>query len=203
MIDNLYWGADYGVKSYFRRLKDWKLLQSIKNPAPNILERLIFRRSSGGAILVADAYRGREIKVATEDFVSFAAGANPLSLDVQGKELSAGGGADMIVYVGHDGLMDFQLSSLPKRQSARTRKVAILCCKSRQFFEPAVRTAGAEPLLWTKSLMAPEAYVLEAAVQSLLRHDNGTQATERASLAYAKYQHCSVRAARTVFTSGL
>lgn len=202
LIDNLYWGADYGVKSYFRRLKDWKLVQSVKNPAPKILERVIFRKSSGGAVLVADAYRGREIKAATEDFVSFAGGANPLTLNVQGKELTAGGGADMLVYVGHDGLMNFQLSSTAKHQDARTRKVAILSCKSREFFAPAVQAAGAEPLLWTKSLMAPEAYVLEAAVQSFLKHENGPHATERAAAAYAKHQNCSVRAARTVFASG-
>lgn len=202
LIDNLYWGADLGVKSYFRRLKDWKLVQSVKDPAPKILERVIFRKSKGGAILVADAYRGREIKAATEDFMSFAAGASPLTLSVLGKELSGGGGADMLVYVGHDGLMNFQLSSTAKHQDARTRKVAILCCKSQQFFGPSVQAAGAEPLLWTKSLMAPEAYVLEAAVQSFLKHENGSRAVERASAAYAKYQHCSVRAARTVFASG-
>ncbi|MEI8281171.1 MAG: hypothetical protein WCG75_02080 [Armatimonadota bacterium] len=50
--------------------------------------------------------------------------------------------------------------------------------------------------------MAPEAFVVEAAAQSFLKKERDTKATERASAAYAKYQHISLRAAKTVFTSG-
>jgi hypothetical protein len=202
LVDNLYWGADFGVKSYFRHRSGWTQVSSTKNLSPIILERVVFREKNGPAILVADAYRGREIKTATNDFVSFAAGASPSALDVQGKEISIGGGADMIIYVGHDGLMNFQLPKLVAPQDKRKRKVAVLCCVSQTYFGPAIRTAGADPILWTKSLMAPEAYVVEAAAQSFLKKESGAKATERASAAYAKFQHISLRAARTVFASG-
>ena len=202
LVDNLYWGADYGVKSYFRHRSGWTQLSSVKNLSPIILERVVFQEKNGPAIMVADAYRGREIKTATSDFVSFAAGANPSTLEVKGKRISIGGGADMVIYVGHDGLMNFQLAKLTSPKDKRKRKVAVLCCISQQYFGPAIRTAGADPILWTKSLMAPEAYVVEAATQSFLKKEHGSKATERASAAYAKYQHINVKAARTVFASG-
>ncbi len=201
LIDNLYWGADYGVKSYFRRSKDWKLIQDIKNISPIVLERIVFQQKGTGAILVADAYRGREIRTATQDFANFAAGITSTSLQISGKTNHIGGGADMIAYVGHDGLMNFNLPNPVQRQDMKTRSVAILCCKSQQFFGPVIRNSGAKPLLLTKSLMAPEAYVLEAAAQSFILHDTSAQAADRASKAYAKYQKISLKAARTVFVS--
>ena len=202
LIDNLYWGADYGVKSYFRRSKDWKLIQDIKNLNPIILERIVFQQKETGVLMVADAYRGREIRTATQDFANYAAGIAPTNLQISGKTYQVGGGADMIAYVGHDGLMNFNLPNPVKQQDTKTRRVAILCCKSQQFFKPIIRDSGAKPLLITKSLMAPEAYVLEAAAQSFIRKENIAQAAERASKAYAKYQKISLSAARTVFAAG-
>src|SRR5215472_191938 len=35
---NLYWGAAYGVKTYFARSSDWQLLSSRQRPKPEILE---------------------------------------------------------------------------------------------------------------------------------------------------------------------
>ena len=202
LVDNLYWGCDLGIKTYFRHSSDWKLVQSIKSPSPVILERIVFTNRRSHTVLVADAYRGREIKRATEDFLTFAAGNQPSALKVDKHNLTIGGGADFLVYVGHDGLMNFGVSpSLPSK-IGKPKNVAVLCCKSQQFFAPAIRSANATPLLWTKSLMAPEAYVAEAAIQSFLKKESGTQATERAAKAYSKYQHISLKAARTVFASG-
>ncbi len=108
----------------------------------------------------------------------------------------------MIVFLGHDGLMDFRLPVETHPKLARPKAVSILCCKSKKFFEPYVRQAAAKPILWTKSLMAPEAYVLEAAIQSFELGEGPKLATERAARAYAKYQKCSLKSARTVFASG-
>ena len=199
--ENLYWGCDLGVKTYFRHSKDWKLEKTIQNPTPIVLERLIFSNRKQKAVLVADAYRGREIKRATEDFLTFASGAKPESLEWPNKHLTLSGGADFLVYVGHDGLMNFQVPT-PPTSYGQAKKVAVLCCKSQEFFGPSLKAANAQPLLWTKSLMAPEAYVAEAAIQSYFKKESGTQATERAAKAYAKYQKISIRSARTVFTSG-
>src|SRR5882757_8911186 len=62
---NLYWRAGFGVKTFFLRNKDWELVNETNNPAPSILERLMFRHKATNTMLVADAYRGREIAQAT------------------------------------------------------------------------------------------------------------------------------------------
>jgi hypothetical protein len=130
LVDNLYWGADYGVKTYFCQLKGWSLVSSTKNINPFILERLIFQARVGGAVIVADAYRGREIRRAAQDFLTYSAGGNPSTARLLGKDLQVGGGADMLVYVGHNGLMDFKLPNITPHQDSRTRKVAVLVARA-------------------------------------------------------------------------
>ncbi|HEX8651715.1 MAG TPA: hypothetical protein VF708_12820 [Pyrinomonadaceae bacterium] len=36
---NLYWGAGYGVKSFFKKSKDWTLISEVRNPRHAVLER--------------------------------------------------------------------------------------------------------------------------------------------------------------------
>ena len=197
--DNLYWGSMYGVRAYFTPQRGWKRISSTKTPKPGILERMILRNSDG-TTLVADAYRGRNIKNAIYDFLSFTNGFDPKALP--DSKQAFGGGADMLVFLGHDGLMDFRLPVESHPKLSRPKAVAILCCKSKKYFEPFVRQAAAKPILWTKSLMAPEAYVLEAAIQSFELGEGPKLATERAARAYARHQKCSLKSARTVFASG-
>ena len=66
--NNLYWGARFGVKTFFKRAGDWKLIAEARNPRAGILERLVFKHQTKNVYLVADAYRGREIKRCVADF---------------------------------------------------------------------------------------------------------------------------------------
>lgn len=67
--NNLYWGALYGTKTFLKKSKGWKLLATEKRPAEEVLERVIFKHVATRTYLVADAYRGRNIKDAVEDFL--------------------------------------------------------------------------------------------------------------------------------------
>ena len=67
--NNLYWGGDFGVRTYFKKSKEWKLIK--KEKVNNfILERLIFKNSFSNCYLVADAYDGKYIKQTTIDFLN-------------------------------------------------------------------------------------------------------------------------------------
>src|SRR5262249_50680491 len=147
---------------------DCKLTTSIHDPSPEILERCVFKHAKRDAYLVADAYRGAEIKKCITDFLDYSSGkpARILKFEQSSGEvtLGCGGNADLIVFVGHNGLMDFDLASYPEQQDARHRDAMVLCCASRSYFSNALRRSGATPLLWTNGLMAPEAYVLSAAL---------------------------------------
>src|SRR5690348_9011342 len=63
-VHNLYWGAEAGVMTFFHRSTDWMMLACAAKPNPYVLERCIFKHRSADVFLVADAYRGNEIKQA-------------------------------------------------------------------------------------------------------------------------------------------
>jgi len=203
---NLYWGSAYGVKTFFGRSSDWERTSCGKAPKAAILERCVFKNRSANVYLVADAYRGAEIRQAIVDFFDAAAGANAEAITLPPtshvRALSAGGGSNLLAYIGHDGLMDFQLSEFPRKKNEVHRDAIILACASERFFAEPLRASGAHPLLWTTGLMAPEAYTLKAALDGWIGGETGEQIRDRAAAAYDKYQKCGLRAAHRLFASG-
>jgi hypothetical protein len=203
---NLYWGAAFGVRTFFSKSKDWELLSVTPNPQEAILERLVFKHRTREVVLVADAYRGKDIKSATLDFLGAAAGQPGEQINVTGPaksvKLNLRGSADMVVYIGHDGLMDFTLNSTPHQQDRRQRKAIILACASRQYFSESLKRTGASPLLWTTNLMAPEAYVLSAAVDGWMKKESDEEIRLRAAKAYHSYQNCGLKSAQNLFATG-
>lgn len=199
--NNLYWGAAYGVKTFFSRSADWTLAAQIQNPQPAILERCVFKHKTKDVYLIADAYRGAQIKQCIIDFLEYASGGKGENLRAENLALRCGGGSDLIAYVGHNGLMDFNLSSYPTPQDARRRDAIMLCCASKNYFSAPLKTAGASPLLWTTNLMAPEAYILKAAVDGWILNESGEKVRLRAAEAYNRYQKCGLKAAGNLFSS--
>lgn len=201
---NLYWGSAYGVKTFFARSPEWSLLNCGSKPKPEVLERCIFKHRTTDTYLVADAYRGSEIRQAILDFFDAAAGASPETIDglLSGERLTIRGGSNLVAYVGHDGLMDFSLPLIPKKKNETRRDAIILACASKQYFADVLRAGGAYPLLWTTNLMAPEAYTLKSALDGWIGGENGEQIRDRAAGAYDKYQKCGLRAAHRLFASG-
>jgi hypothetical protein len=204
--NNLYWGSAYGVKTYFARSTDWQMLVAGQGPKPEVLERCIFKHRRENVYLIADAYQGSKIKQAIIDFLEAAAGGEPqtVSIKTNGKNmtLNAGGGADLLAYAGHDGLMDFQLSALPQKKDSRHRDAIILACISKSYFAPLLRPTGANPLVWTTGLMAPEAYTLKSAIDGWMVNESPEQVRERAAAAYDKYQKCGLKGARRLLVTG-
>ncbi len=206
---NLYWGAAFGVKTFFNKNRDWQVLTpsnaSSKSPQV-VLDRVVFRHRRTGAFLIAEAYRGSYIQRATEDFLDAAAGlpGEKLILSVDGKEVEiyVGGSADLLAYIGHNGLMDFQLSSIPKKRDEEKREAIILACASKSYFTEPLRSTGAQPLLWTTNLMAPEAYILSAALDGWLNHETDEQIRLRGAKAYSTYQRIGLRGASGLFATG-
>ena len=203
---NLYWGAAAGVKTFFSRSQDWVSIRCLPKPKIEVLERCIFRHRASNVYLVADAYRGDEIRQAILDFFDAAAGANPETIDAstpgQAVSITSRGGANLVAYVGHDGLMDFRLPLVPQRKNQSHRDAIILACISQRFVAEPLRAGGATPLLWTTGLMAPEAYTLKAALDGWIARESSDQIRERAAAAYDKYQKCGMKAARRLFASG-
>ena len=204
--NNLYWGALYGVKTYFKKSSNWKLIKTIQLSRP-ALERCIFKHQKKNVYFVADAYQGKQIRQTVIDFLNAASGKSKdiISVKTNNKaiDLKIHGNSHLIVYVGHDGLMDFNLESYPEKQDNRLRETIILACLSKKYFHNAIVQAGAKPLLWTTGLMAPEAYTLENALEGWVMLEGDASIRLRAAKAYNKYQKCGLKAAKRLLVNGM
>ncbi len=198
--NNLYWGAAYGIKTYFNKSKEWKLLSSQK-VNDTILERLVFEHRDKPFYLIADAYDGRYIKQATEDFVESSAGSKKNSYSLQGKTLGIYGNAQLVAYIGHNGLMDFEWERSDPNVDGKSRDAIILACYSRAYFRPILAQSEAKPMVWSTGLMAPEAYVLHDALSAYVKGESPKQMAEQAAQAYHRYQKCGIGAARRLLVS--
>lgn len=201
---NLYWGAAFGVRTFFRKSSSWKEVAFFPHVSAAILERSVFEQDSSGVVMVADAYRGSEIKQAVTDFFRAAAGSGGeelLTLKISGGSHRISGKSDLVAYVGHDGLMDFQLTMGFAGAAGASRSAIVLACASRSFFKDLLKQSGATPLLWTNGLMAPEAYTLKAALDGWIAQESNEQIRKRAAEAYAKYQRISDKAALRLFAT--
>lgn len=199
---NLYWGAAYGVRTYFKKSKDWKLLKTERKDSIR-MERLVFQHvSKKNHYLVADAYDGQYIKNCTKDFLYSSSGQMKDVLRVNNTKIGIYGNSKLVSYVGHDGLMDFQLFESFKNTDGKTRDCIILACYSKRFFSPLLQETKANPLVWTSHLMAPEAYILHDALKGYVNNESSEQIRSRAALAYSKYQKCSEKAARNLLVTG-
>jgi hypothetical protein len=200
---NLYWGAMYGLKTYFSKSDEWELISTVKPPKGPVLERCVFKHRTADVYLVADAYDGREIKHTVVDFLTAAAGGNKDTVSVEHNSkkrvLRTGGGAHLVAYVGHNGLMDFALETYPKAKDDVRRDAIVLGCKSKPYFGKPLHDAGANALLLTTGLMAPEAYALKSAIDGWIAGESAQEIRLRAAKAYDEYQDCGLAAATRLF----
>jgi len=192
---NLYWGALYGIRTFFKKSKEWKLLDT-RGKNGVILERLVFKHATKNYYLIADAYDGQYIKQCTIDFLNSSCGNKKDTLQLNGKILGIGGNASLLAYIGHDGLMDFQLSGTYSNTDNKKRDVIILACFSKHYFSPHLKAANVNPLVWTTNLMCPEAYTLHDALTGYVNGETNESIREKAAAAYSQYQKCSLKAAK-------
>jgi hypothetical protein len=199
---NLYWGALYGVKTFFRRQGGWQTVAHSGNRHEGVLRRAVFttaieRRGIGRVpvYVVAEAWDGRKIQGAIKRFMEMARGrqADRVVVSHQGRSLAlaAGGQAHVIAYVGHNGLMEFPLPETAPPAAGQIAKSAIvLACASSSYFDAPLAAAGVHRLLLTKGLMAPEAYTLDAVLKHWFAGEPADAAHHAASAAYCRFQKC-------------
>lgn len=192
--NNLYWGAMYGTKTYLAKQAGFQLTHTIKNPRTNILERAVF--TFHDTTIVADAYDGRCIREAVQDFFTYAAG----SRDVTVTNAVAGSSADLLVFVGHNAFMDSAIPVATKPgANQKKRNTAVFACASKPYFLDRLQALNTTPLILTTGLMAPEAYTLEALIRGFHANKSAAEIHEMVAQAYNKFQKCGINGARRLF----
>lgn len=199
--NNLYWGCGYGIRTYFKKSKEWKLLKTQSLHSVK-LERLVFKHATKDFYLIADAYDGQYIDRCITDYLNSSCGKLKDTLHIENKTIGIAGNSKLTAYIGHDGLMDFNLSGSYQNTDKLRRETIILACYSKKFFSLYLSQANINPLVWTTGLMAPEAYTIHDAITGYLNNETNEEIRKRAYLAYAKYQKCSEKAAKNLLVTG-
>jgi uncharacterized membrane protein required for colicin V production len=205
---NLYWGALYGVWTFLRRSSHWQEVDFTGKPRSKaVLQRCVFKSSATGTetYIVADAYDGSRMRTALTDFFRAAAGLDDVEVaagSMDHSTIKAGGGSDMVCFVGHNGLMDLTLSSYPENSGRANPDCAVvLACRSNSYFAEPLRKAACRPLIMTSGLMAPEAYTLDAIIRSWAAGDSPAETRRKAAEVYSEYQKTSKDAAIRLFVA--
>lgn len=198
---NLYWGCGYGVRTFFRKSADWKEVKRYK--VDNIrLERIVFKHKTKNYYLVADAYDGQYIKDCTVDFLNSCSGNKKDTLMIGKTVVGLNGNAKLLSYIGHNGLMDFSLQNTYQNKDDIKRDAIILACASKQYFTPYLKSAKANPIVWTTHLMCPEAYTLHDAISAYIKGEPASAVREASATAYNTYQKCGMKGARGLLVTG-
>jgi hypothetical protein len=129
---NLYWGARYGVLTYFDRAAGWKREPYAGRRPSGVLDRAVFSTTARGTrlVLVADAWEGSQIARTTRAFLEAASGRGHETVAVGGEQIEAGGRSHLVVLLGHNGLMDFRPPVLDQGEGQPARGAVVLACAS-------------------------------------------------------------------------
>jgi hypothetical protein len=205
---NLYWGAMYGVKGFFSRQKHWQPIHVNKPLREHVLDQVAYstkvnRKGQETTLIVyAEAWRGSKIKHAIQHYLESLAGQHPETLEIQFQNTTRSIGiasqANLISYIGHNGLMDFDLKTPEGKESPGLPSIT-LACKSEEYFRPHFQALNTQGLITTTGLMAPEAYTLEAALIKWAEGKNTESVHEASAAAYADYQKANIQWARRLF----
>lgn len=182
--DNLYWGCSDGLKSFFKASRRWKLeKRETATGDERILERLTFRHVSAKAVLVAEAWRGSNLK----------------DCYVASEKAMLTGENQLVAFIGHNVLMDSVIEAPAAKATGKTDAI-VLCCLSDRYFRERLFAAGVRPVLLTTQLMYPGAFILHDALEPWLAGKDATALRSAAGAAYARNQKIKTAAATGVFS---
>jgi hypothetical protein len=191
---NLYWGAIWGARRFMQRERSpWQTVD-VSGPADGLLQQVVLRRMVDGAawgktgqveqLVALQAVHGSEIDSAVDRFWAYATRGGRLSFQDGGRPRDER--VHVAAYNGHNRLMDGK--TLPAESTSSSAIPSfVMACVSESYFAPSLRAAGSSPLLMTRTLMAPEGYLLEAIVRSLGENATRTQVREAAISAELKW----------------
>jgi len=182
---NLYWGCADGFGHLFKTSKRWTLQQREVDPSRSIMRRLSLRHVSGDVAVVAEAWRGSKL---ADCFQAF-------------ERAAASGEHDLVVFIGHNPLMDGKIPEAAVTPGNKTQVIA-LCCQSDAWFAPRLDKLGCRRLLTTRHNMYPGAFLVHAAIEFWRVGGDENAVRLAAAKAYAKNQGIGLGSAERVFTPG-
>lgn len=204
---NIYWGAIYGARRFFERLKSgYERISLERVEGQSLVERAVYRRRFDGApwghsteveqIVVLEAVHGDYIDKAVGSFWGLATGRRQVTFEDQGRRRTER--VHVAGYAGHNRLMDGL--KLPATDDEGGSASFVLACYSDKYFTSRLQQAGSQPLVTTRALMAPEGYLIHAIAEGLGQNLTPGELRQKTVQSYARWQRISEREARRTFT---
>jgi len=79
---------------------------------------------------------------AQKDFLQAANSQNEVNIFIQNEKLNFGGCSDLVAYIGHDGLMEFDVNLSYIKDVEQDIDLIILACYSQEFFQAEILKTG-------------------------------------------------------------
>lgn len=200
---NLYWATRTGTKRFFKNHVKWKMIYDRKDIDTNVLERVVFERtySDTKVYLVADAYRGDRMEETVNNFLAALSNNRKDSIQVDSSVIVyAAGDADLIMFNGHNGMMDNIDVKEWKNKTTKQTDAVVNACVSADYFTEEFINAKAFPLVRTQTLLHPGAYVLTQIIDDWIAGVEERQLCLNAGRAYCVKHDCG--AGTKVFKTG-
>ncbi len=183
---NLYWGCSEALPQVMRASRDWARpvwVKSYRGQPREVLQAVVCTRADKRATISAFAYRGDAMQACLRAFE---------------EELQTGR-YELVVFLGHNGLMDFHCPE-PTPATKQGADSMVLCCHSHSWFASRLEALKSRPVLLTRQNMYPAGALVTAALEAWLSKPSDTEYIRAAAArAYAANQGISVKAAAGVF----
>ena len=217
---NLYWKTSGGFVGWFgRKGSGWKQVHKARGDG-DVLEVRVWKRTlapskairkrSGkdnvDVYVIAYAWRGSAIRDAMDSFTRDLYGSEPTIVNLDdGTELSGGGDAHIVAFVGHNGWMDvdgYDFEAVAGSNKSRRKKGAIaVACITEDYLAEDVSAPDRVPLLMTRWLLFAGAHSFEGAVTAFARGNDLASIRRTAVKNYAAGQGKSARRVSGAFTN--
>jgi len=191
---NLYWGAMYGVKTYFKRSENYITVDGGRydhGAIKGLLDSVTIKPKDNQNITInAIAIDGMHQQEALALYYT--------ALQTNRHNY------DLVVFIGHNPLMDINLKfNKDPRTNFHTSnvKTAVLACQSRPFFKDIITDTKAQEYVMTNGNMAPEAYSLDGILTAWINDEPASVACQRAAEKYAQYQKIPLKNAKWLFNA--
>lgn len=201
LTTNLYWGAGYGVKTHFKRSSKWCMIATVLHDQGAVMERILFEHVDSAVYLLADAYRGDSMRQCLVDYFNTISGVHRYDTIDTGEGILVTFEPDLIVFNGHNGLMDVRVEA-PRNVDGKAKDAVAIACVSGVYFNNELSKAGGYPLVMTQHLLAPEAYVIDAIFDSWIKYKSPEEIRMSAARGYHGVQQCGIRGASNLFSTG-
>lgn len=187
---NLYWATSKGVKRYFKELPNWKLIKNEFDIDSNVLERVVFKKeykNKAKVFIITDAYRGNRMNACLADYFNSLSGNRIDSIFIEGQKYEVATNSDLIIFNGHNGLMDQQPDILPLKNHFPKDAVAIACI-SGKYFKGYYEYTNSYPLVNTNHLLYPGAFIIEEIINKWAELGSAQECKIAAGKSYYKHK---------------